>query len=80
MDHNTMAIQVKKTFPTKNTLNQFKDPGVFFGSKYHTHADGAFEVPEKVAKQLIKDGIADAVAFMPKTEKAVDRKIEAQRR
>jgi hypothetical protein len=79
-EQNLMTVQAKKNFPTKNTLNQFKDPGFFYGTTYHTHSSGPVEVPEKVAKQLIKDGIADAVAFMPKTEKAVERKLEAQRR
>ena len=79
-EQNTMTVQAKKTFATKNTLNQYKDPGFFHGTTYHTHASGPVEVPERVAKQLIKDGIADAVVAMPRTEKAVDRKLEAQRR
>jgi hypothetical protein len=77
---NKLTIRIKKTFETKNTINKYKDPGTLIGSRYYTHADGPIEVDEKTAKLLIKEGIADAVARVQPTEKAVENRETRERR
>lgn len=66
----TLTVQIKKSFQTKNTMNQFKDPGILYGDRYYTHADGPFDVPANKAKELVSLGLADVVTRRPETERA----------
>ncbi len=63
-----MTVRVKKDFPTANTLKKFRQPGVFYGARYYTHADGPFEVEADRAKAMLKEGVVDAVARLAVTE------------
>ena len=63
-----MTVRVKKSFPTANTIEAYKQPGVFFGDRYYTHKDGPFEVPAERADAMLKAGLVDAVARMAVTE------------
>jgi hypothetical protein len=64
-------VRIKKTFPTKNQLPQFKGCSVLIGTRVYTHADGPFPVHPNKAKELVEQGLADIVTKLPELEQAI---------
>lgn len=75
-----MHVQVKKNLKGADGARSYT-PSVIHGLRTYTPADGPFEVDERKAQELIKQGLVDAVVRMPESlaQKAVNMK-QAERR